>query len=101
MTKKGFNCQRFPMEIQGGKVRLNMKTRYRRRTKGTSRQAQALVLDWIQDTEGTRGSSTINMGTIIQFRMDKYKIETKQSSPISTTSDEGDQEDFDTLDAAI
>ena len=60
------------MEIQGQNIRLNMKTRYRRRTKSTSRQAQALVLDWIQNNEGTRGSSTINMDTIIQFITDKY-----------------------------
>ena len=41
------------------------------------RQEQALVLDWVQNTEGTRGSSTINMGTIIQFRTDKYEIKAK------------------------
>ena len=59
------------MEIQGQNIRLNMNTSYRR-TKSTSRQAQALVLDWVQNTKGTRGSSTISMGTIIKFRTDKY-----------------------------
>ena len=70
--KKSFNYQLLPMEIQEQNIRLNMKTSYRRITKFTIRQTQAFILDWLQSTEGTKGSSTINMGTIIQFRTGKY-----------------------------
>ena len=40
-------------------------------------QSQVLVFDRVQNAEGTRGSSIIDMGTIIQFRKDKYEIKTK------------------------
>ena len=38
---------------------------------------------------GSRGSSTIDMNTVIQFRMDKYQIKTKKGSPISNPSSMG------------
>ena len=40
-------------------------------------QSQALVLDRVQNTEDTRGSSTIDMNTMLQFRTDNYEIKTK------------------------
>ena len=48
------------MEKQRQNIRLNMEISYRRRT------------NRVQNTEGTRGSSTIDMDPIIQFRIDKY-----------------------------
>ena len=65
------------MEIQGQNIKLNMKASYRRRTRCNGRQAKALVLDSIQNVKGTRGSSTIDMNIVIQFRTDKYEIKTK------------------------
>ena len=56
----------------GQSIRLNMNANYRRRTKFTSPQAKALVLDRVQNAEGTKGSSTIDTGTIIKFRTEKY-----------------------------
>ena len=51
-----------------------MKVRDGRTTKCTNGQDEALVLDWVQNTEEMRGTSTVNMNTVIQFRSDKDKI---------------------------
>ena len=40
-------------------------------------QTQALLMDRVQNAEGTRGSSTIDMSTVIQFRTDMYEIKMK------------------------
>ena len=75
--KKSLHFQQFPMEVQGQNIRLNAKASYRRRTKCTSRQSQALVLGSVQNVEGTRGSSKIVMSTVTQFRMEKYEVKTE------------------------
>ena len=41
-------------------------------------QAQSLVLDRVPKMEGTRGSSTIDTSTIIQFRIDKVRYSYRQ-----------------------
>ena len=71
-TKKSLHSQQFSMEIQEQNIRLKMKASYRRRTKCTIRQAEALVLERVQSAECTRGSRTIDMSIVIQFRTDKY-----------------------------
>ena len=40
-------------------------------------QKQALILDWVQNVEGTSGSSKINMSNVIQFRIEKDEIKIK------------------------
>ena len=60
----------------GQSIRLNMKASDKKRTKCTSRQAQALVLESVQNAEGARGSNTIDMNTVIQFRTEKYEKKT-------------------------
>ena len=49
----------------------------RRRTKCTIFLRQAFVLDMVQKAEGTRGSITTDMSTVIQFSTDKHQIKTR------------------------
>ena len=69
--------------VQKQNVKFNGETSNRERTKCTSHQAQVIVLDKVQNMEGTKESSTINMKTVIQFKTDTDDIKTNERSPIS------------------